>query len=170
MRLLGALLVFTLAGASRAADDGEGPFSLPVDVHAFVSQGYMITTESNYIAHSRRGTFEFTEVGINFTKNISDDLRVGMQLFSRDLPDVEELQGFLRANAWQPIELWPEPNQKILRDKGRVDADGRVHLVGRPDQIVPIVCGGLGSLHAIALPSFGESQMQSHPVLRPGSA
>ena len=38
---------------------------------------------------------------------------------------------------------------------------------GRPDQIVPIVCGGLGSLHAIALPSFGESQMQSHPVLRP---
>ena len=31
----------------------------------------------------------------------------------------------------------------------------------RPDQIVPIVCGGLGSLHAIALPSFGESQMQS---------
>ncbi len=51
--------------------------------------------------------------------------------------------------------------QEILRDKGRVDADGRVHLVARPDQIVPIVCGGLGSLHAIALPSFGESQMQS---------
>jgi hypothetical protein len=42
-----------------------------------------------------------------------------------------------------------------------------VHLVARPDQIVPMVCGGLGSLHAIALPSFGESQMQSHPVLRP---
>ena len=36
-----------------------------------------------------------------------------------------------------------------------------MHLVERPDQIVPIVCGGLGSLHAIALPSFGESQMQS---------
>ena len=58
------------------------------------------------------------------------------------------------------------PNQQILRDKGRVDADGRVHLVERPDQIVPIVCGGLGSLHAIALPSFGESQMQSKPVVR----
>ena len=45
-------------------------------------------------------------------------------------------------------------------------ADGRVHLVERPDQIVPIVCGGLGSLHAIALPSFGESTMQSKPVVR----
>ena len=36
-----------------------------------------------------------------------------------------------------------------------------------PDQIVPIVCGGLGSLHAIALPSFGESQMQSKPCSGP---
>jgi hypothetical protein len=87
--------------------------------------------------------------------------------FGAEFPDVEELQGFLRENAWQPIDLWPEPNQEILRRKDRVDADGRVHLVARPDQIVPIVCGGLGSLHAIALPSFGESQMQSHAVLRP---
>jgi hypothetical protein len=87
--------------------------------------------------------------------------------FGTAFPDVEDLQRFLRANAWQPIDLWPEGNRKILRDKGRVDPDGRVHLVGRPDQIVPMVCGGLGSLHAIAFPSFGESQMQSHPVLRP---
>ena len=36
-----------------------------------------------------------------------------------------------------------------------------MYLAARPDQIVPVVCGGLGSLHAIALPSFGESQMQS---------
>jgi hypothetical protein len=87
--------------------------------------------------------------------------------FGAEFPDVEELQGFLRENAWQPIDLWPGPNRQILEQKGRVDSDGRVHLVGRPDQIVPIVCGGLGSLHAIALPSFGESQMQSHAVLRP---
>jgi hypothetical protein len=86
--------------------------------------------------------------------------------FGVEFPDVEELQRFLRENAWQPIDLWPVPNQEILRKKERVDADGRVHLVARPDQIVPIVCGGLGSLHAIALPSFGESQMQSHAVLR----
>jgi hypothetical protein len=87
--------------------------------------------------------------------------------FGTVFPDVDEMQRFLRDNAWQPIELWPEPNQRILHDKGRVDANGRVHLVSGPDQIVPIVCGGLGSLHAIVLPSFGESQMQSHPALRP---
>jgi hypothetical protein len=87
--------------------------------------------------------------------------------FGTAFPDIEDMQQFLRSHAWQPIEMWPAGNQQILRDRDRVDREGRVHLVGRPDQIVPIVCGGLGSLHAIALPSFGESQMQSHPVLRP---
>ena len=87
--------------------------------------------------------------------------------FGTAFTEIEDMQHFLQANAWQTVDLWPAPNQKILRAKERVDAQGRVHLVGRPDQIVPMVCGGLGSLHAIALPSFGESQMQSHPVLRP---
>ena len=86
--------------------------------------------------------------------------------FGAVFPDVEDLQRFLRDHAWQPIELWPEPNATSLRAKGRVDPQGRVHLVERPDQIVPFVCGGLGSLHAVALPSFGESQMQSKAVIR----
>jgi hypothetical protein len=86
--------------------------------------------------------------------------------FGEAFPVVEDLQGYLREHAWQPIELWPEANAQLLRDKGRVDTQGRVHLVERPDQIVPIVCGGLGSLHAVALPSFGESSMQSKPVVR----
>jgi hypothetical protein len=86
--------------------------------------------------------------------------------FGEAFPAVEDLQAYLREHAWQPIELWPEANGRLLRDKGRVDERGRVHLVERPDQIVPIVCGGLGSLHAVALPSFGESSMQSKPVVR----
>jgi hypothetical protein len=86
--------------------------------------------------------------------------------FSVPFPDVDGLQEFLWQHAWQPIELWPEANQEILRAKHRVDDDGKVPLVRRPDQIVPIVCGGLGSLHAVALPSFGESAMQSAAVRR----
>jgi hypothetical protein len=85
--------------------------------------------------------------------------------FGRAFPDIERLQEFLRENAWQPIELWPEGNADLLRAHGRVEANGRVYLVERPDQIVPIVCGGLGSLHAIALPSFGESHMQSRAIV-----
>jgi hypothetical protein len=69
----------------RRANAGDGPLSLPVDVHGFVSQGFFITTDNNYLARSERGTFEFNEVGLNFTKGITDELRVGMQLFARDL-------------------------------------------------------------------------------------
>jgi hypothetical protein len=84
--------------------------------------------------------------------------------FAAAFPAMESLQEYLWEHAWQPVELWPAANQEILRAKKRVDERGRVALVRRPDQIVPIVCGGLGSLHAVALPSFGESQMQSAAV------
>jgi hypothetical protein len=87
--------------------------------------------------------------------------------FGAAFPDVADAQAFLWEHAWQPIDLWPGENQRILREKERVDAAGKVRLVASPAQIVPFVCGGLGSLHAVALPSFGESQMQSERVLRP---
>jgi len=50
-----------------------------------VSQGFIKTTENNYLADSKRGSFEFAEVGVNFTKSFTDQLRVGLQLFTRDL-------------------------------------------------------------------------------------
>jgi hypothetical protein len=86
--------------------------------------------------------------------------------FGREFPDVADLQQFLLEHAWQPIDLWPAPNQRILEDKGRVDARGRVWLNERSDQFVIVVCGGLGNLHAICLPSWGESQMQSKAAVR----
>ena len=88
--------------------------------------------------------------------------------FGAAFPDIADLQGYLHEHAWQPLDLWPAPNREILRAKGRVGPHDRVYLTGGPDQIVPVVCGGLGSLHAIALPSFGESQMQSAVARRVG--
>jgi hypothetical protein len=82
-------------------------------------------------------------------------------------PKLEAFQACLFEHAWQPLELWRPANQAILRAKGRVDAAGRVLLVERPEQLVPIVCGGLGSLHAVALTSFCESEMQSVAAQRP---
>jgi hypothetical protein len=56
-----------------------------VDVHAFVSQGFIKSTDNEYLAKSRRGSFEFSEVGVNLTRALGDKLRVGMQLFTRDV-------------------------------------------------------------------------------------
>jgi hypothetical protein len=68
------------------ADDDDGtPGVLPVEVHGFVSQGFIKSTANNYLANSKDGSFEFSEVGINFTKDLTDRMRVGIQLFTHDL-------------------------------------------------------------------------------------
>jgi hypothetical protein len=85
--------------------------------------------------------------------------------FGRAFPDLDDLKTYLWEHAWQPIELWPEPNRAVLEQKGRIDAQGRVRLNDRPDQFVVIVCGGLASLHATILPSWGESELQHRAVV-----
>lgn len=81
----------------------------------------------------------------------------------REFPDVADLQAFLWENAYQPIELWPPATRPLFEE--RVDSRGRVRLNERPEQFVVVVCGGPVSLHAVFLPSWGESLMQSRPVL-----
>jgi hypothetical protein len=94
---------------------------------------------------------------------------VWAERFAGAFPRLDDLQRYLHENAWQPLDLWPDANRRIIEEKGRNTGE-RVYLTERPDQIVPIVCGGLGGLHAIALPTFGETQMQSVAALRPADA
>jgi len=80
---LGALFCSLMALPAAAE---ERPFLDPsIELHGFVSQGFMVSSGGNYLARSKRGSFEFTEVGLNVTATLSDKLTVGMQLFSRDL-------------------------------------------------------------------------------------
>jgi hypothetical protein len=67
------------------AEETEAPAAYRVDIHGFVSQGFIKTTANNYLADSEDGSFSFTEVGINFSSALSENLRVGLQLFARDL-------------------------------------------------------------------------------------
>lgn len=55
------------------------------EIHGFVSQGFLKSSQNNFLAQSERGSFEFNEVGLNFTEKITDRFRIGMQLFMRDL-------------------------------------------------------------------------------------
>jgi hypothetical protein len=70
---------------AEAADIGPPGEPASVAVHGFVSPGFIATTGNNYLANTKGGTFEFTEVGLNFTMPLTDKLRAGMQLFARDL-------------------------------------------------------------------------------------
>ena len=86
--------------------------------------------------------------------------------FGEAFPDVADLQAFVHEHAWQPIDIWPETNQRRLEEQARVDDRGRVHFSARPDQYPIVVCGGHGSLHAVAFPSWGESSIQSAAAVR----
>ncbi|MDJ0840278.1 MAG: hypothetical protein QNK37_27455 [Acidobacteriota bacterium] len=59
-----------------------------LEVHGFISQGYLESSEHDIWAPTRDGTFEFSEIGLNLSKRLGENLRVGLQLFARDLGDL----------------------------------------------------------------------------------
>ncbi|KAB2892910.1 MAG: hypothetical protein F9K40_17595 [Kofleriaceae bacterium] len=73
------------ATATAHADELGEPVEASVAIHGFVSQGFLYTSDNNYLADTEDGSFEFAEAGVNVTRQLGDELRVGMQLFARDL-------------------------------------------------------------------------------------
>ncbi len=70
---------------SDAAAQELGNSLADIEIHGFVSQGFIYTTDNQFLAESENGSFEFAEVGLNFTKQLTDEFRFGAQLFTRDL-------------------------------------------------------------------------------------
>ncbi len=68
------------AGGAGAVDLGD------VAIHGFISQGYLQSDKYNYLSvRTDEGSFETNEMGLNFTSQLTDDLRVGAQLFAMDI-------------------------------------------------------------------------------------
>ncbi len=60
-----------------------------VDIHGVVSQGFIVSDEYNYLSHkSKDGSFEYNEVAVNFGKQLTNKLGLGVQFFARDVGDV----------------------------------------------------------------------------------
>jgi hypothetical protein len=75
-----------------------------------------------------------------------------------ELPELAAVQARLWEHAALPLEWFPRPHREWLRERGRVAADGRVPLIERPEDVLVLVCGGLGNLHALGLHSFGPTR------------
>jgi hypothetical protein len=84
-----ATLLFALVlgtPAASALELGSEDDLLSVEVHGFASQGFILTTSNNYLdTGTTAGSFQFSEVGLNFTKSLTDKLRLGLQLFAQDI-------------------------------------------------------------------------------------
>ena len=75
-----------------------------------------------------------------------------------EFPAIEDVQEALWSQAAHPIAFFPEAHRKWLAERDRIDADGIAHLVERPDEILVLVRGGLGNLHALGLHNFGPTR------------
>lgn len=56
----------------------------PIEIHGFVSQGYIQSTGNNFIPKSQHGSTDFADAGLTFNKMLTSNLRIGAQLFARD--------------------------------------------------------------------------------------
>ncbi|MGH7436088.1 MAG: hypothetical protein ACRENE_10480, partial [Polyangiaceae bacterium] len=81
-----ACTIAVALGSGEADADGGDPASpSAIQVHGFASQGAFVTARNDYlVSRSTKGSFQLSEVGINFTDNITDKLRAGVQLFAQD--------------------------------------------------------------------------------------
>jgi hypothetical protein len=81
--LLEVLLAWA-AEPARAQDEViAGPEFPPIHIHGFGSQGFILTTDNDYVvADSTRGSFQMSEVGLNLTTDLTENLRFGLQFIA----------------------------------------------------------------------------------------
>jgi hypothetical protein len=61
-------------------------FDRTVQVHGFVSQGFVYTNTNNWLTmNTSQGSAAFTDFGVNLSSRINDRLQVGAQLYDRNL-------------------------------------------------------------------------------------
>ncbi len=80
-------LLFLFLTAILFPVGGWAAESFNIDINGYISQGFMISNRNNYLAKTEKGSFQFNELGINFSTELTDKLRVGIQLAARDLGD-----------------------------------------------------------------------------------
>ena len=69
-----ATALLTVVATTLYAAEIEG-----VEIHGFISQGYIKSTKQNNfpVSDSGHGSFNFNDFGINFSKQITPALRLG---------------------------------------------------------------------------------------------
>lgn len=74
----------------------------------------------------------------------------------------------VRERIWQEAsvrrDLFPVVYQPFLHQRGFFDVRGNVRVVGHPEDLQVVVCGGDGAVHAMALPGYGPSRAVTRAV------
>jgi hypothetical protein len=80
------LCVCLLAGRSTLDAQEFKLFDRTVQVHGFVSQGFVYTNDNNWLTmDTSQGSGAITDFGLNMSAPVTDRLRVGAQVYDRNL-------------------------------------------------------------------------------------
>jgi hypothetical protein len=101
--------------------------------------------------------------GLPFSQVIVGLNPVWAEIIGRAYPKAEDVQVKLRDAASLPLTEWLEQFRADLEALDRVE-NGRVHLLRDPSQVLLVVAGGNGGLHAAALHSWGSTLAITHPI------
>ena len=114
------LLAALTAGAWDLKLDKEGKHT--VAFHGFLSQGFLYSTDYDYLGESTDGSFDFTEVGLNATYSPFNRTRIAVQGVAFDTGKVGNLEPFLDYASLEYTF-----NDKIGLRGGRVRRPGGIY-------------------------------------------
>jgi hypothetical protein len=85
-RLVGLVFACFCAGQLTLQAQDFKLFGREVEIHGFASQGFVYTNTNNWLTmNTSQGSGAFTDFGFNVSTNVTDKLRVGAQLYDRNL-------------------------------------------------------------------------------------
>jgi hypothetical protein len=87
------------------------------------------------------------------------------EIVAREMPNIEDVQAVLWRHASLPADFFQAKHLEQLEDQQRIRSDGRVYLTPEPKDVLVMVCGGTGGLHAAAVHSFGTSLTQTRAIV-----
>jgi hypothetical protein len=89
VRLLALAVALLLPSHADALELGADESIASAQLHGFASQGFILTLRNDYLGNgTTNGSAEFSELGINITKSLTDTLTMGVQFFAQDLGPV----------------------------------------------------------------------------------
>jgi hypothetical protein len=90
-RVVGILCVCFCIGQVALRAQEFKLFDRDVQIHGFASQGFVYTNDNNWLTmNTSQGSGAFTDFGINASTNVTDRLRIGAQLYDRNLGQLGE--------------------------------------------------------------------------------
>jgi hypothetical protein len=81
---------------------------------------------------------------------------VWARLIAAAYPSIEDVQQVLWETASLPVRSFPAGYDEHLMFSRRIG--DRVHIAQSPQDVLVTVCGGMGSLHALSMPSWGDTR------------